>query len=265
MIISESKAKIKIGDKLYTFMQKNEDSQFKFYYDNNHINLATKDEVIANHPDIIYRDNIKAYYKYNNKLIQLALKENFDFPQHYELLFNSQEGFIRISNIESDEYFTTAKILNISRSIKMIEYNKFNSDIILNDINTFKTTEDLTLLAEKVTTPNKKILDLRTETELIYDNLDIADTARGCDLHGSAMKPNRKILDLRTETEFTYNNLNTIDHARGCYLQSIKTSPTRKSLDLRLEETCENIILTNTTRDNFRGGIMLGSEVEVND
>ena len=38
-----------------------------------------------------------------------------------------------------------------------------------------------------------------------------------------------------------------------------------KSLDLRLEEICENITLINTTRDNFKGGIMLGSEVEVND
>ena len=79
------------------------------------------------------------------------------------------------------------------------------------------------------------------------------------------MKPNQKILDLTVETEFTYNNLDTIDHDRGYYLQSIKTSPTRKTLDLRLEETCENITLINTTRDNSRGGIMLGSEVEVND
>ena len=79
------------------------------------------------------------------------------------------------------------------------------------------------------------------------------------------MKPNQKILDLTVETEFTYNNLDTIDHVRGYHLQSLKTSPARKSLDLRFEDICENITLTNTTRDNFRGGIMLGSEVEVND
>ena len=229
MNISESNAKMKIGDKYYTLMQKDEESQFKFHFDGGYINLVTKDEVIANSPDVIYKDNVKGFYKANGTLVQLAFKENFDFPQHYELLFNSQEGFIRTSNIESDEYFTTAKILNVSRSIKMIEYNKFNSDIIPNDINTFKTTEDLTLLAEKITTPNRKILDLTVETELIYDNLD------------------------------------TIDHVKGYHLQSLKTSPTRKSLDLRLEETCENITLTNTTRDDFRGGIMLGSEVEVND
>ena len=265
MIISESKAKIKIGDTLYTFIQKDEDSQFKFYYDNNHINLATKDEVIANHPDVIYRDNIKAYYKYNNKLIQLALKENFDFPQHYELLFNSQEGFVRTNNIESDEHFTTAKVLNVSRSFNIIEYNKFNSDIIPNDINTFKTTEDLTLLAEKITTPTQHVIDFTTETELIYDNLDIADSTRGCHLHGSVMKPNQKILDFTTETELTCNNLDTIDPVKGYHLQAIEASPSRKSLDLRLEETCENITLINTTRDNLKGGIMLGSEVEVND
>ena len=188
-------------------------------------------------------------------------KENFDFPQHYELLFNSQEGFVRTDNIESDEYFTTAKVLNISRSFNIIEYNKFNSDIIPNDINTFKTTEDLTLLAEKITNPNQKILDLQTETELIYDNLDIADEMKGCHLHGSAMKPNRKILDFTTETEITYKNLDITDETKGYYLQSLKVSPSRKSLDLRLEETCENITLTNTTRDDFRGGIMLGSEV----
>ena len=187
MIISESKAKIKIGDKLYTFIQKDEDSRFKFYYDDNHINLVTKDEVIANHLDIIYRDNIKAYYKYNNKLIQLALKENFDFPQHYELLFNSQEGFVRTDNVESDEHFTTAKVLNVSRSFNIIEYNKFNSDIIPNDINTFKITEDLTMLAEKILTPTQHVIDFTTETELIYDNLDIADSIRGCYLHGSVM------------------------------------------------------------------------------
>ena len=229
MVITESKAKMKIGDKYFTFMQKDEESQFKFHFDGGYINLVTKDEVIANSPDVIYKDNVKGFYKINGKLIQLAFKENFDFPQHYELLFNSQEGFVRTDNIESDEHFTTAKVLNVSRSFNIIEYNKFNSDIIPNDINTFKTTEDLTLLAEKITTPN------------------------------------RKILDLRTETEFTYNNLDIINPIKGCHLQSLKTSPTRKSLDLRLEETCENITLTNTTRDNFRGGIMLGSEVEVND
>ena len=229
MVITESKAKMKIGDKYFTFMQKDEESQFKFHFDGGYINLVTKDEVITNSPDVIYKDNVKGFYKANGKLIQLAFKENFDFPQHYELLFNSQEGFVRTDNIESDEHFTTAKVLNVSRSFNIIEYNKFNSDIIPNDINTFKITEDLTLLAEKITTPNRKILDLRTETEIIYDNLDIADTTG------------------------------------GCLLQSIKTSPTRKSLDLRLEETCENITLTNTTRDDFRGGIMLGSEVEVND
>ena len=265
MNISESNAKMKIGDKYYTLMQKDEESQFKFHFDGGYINLVTKDEVIVNSPDVIYKDNVKGFYKANGTLVQLAFKENFDFPQHYELLFNSQEGFIRTSNIKSDEYFTTAKILNVSRSFNIIEYNKFNSDIIPNDINTFKTTEDLTLLAEKITTPNRKTLDLRTETELIYDNLDIADSTRGCHLHGSAMKPNQKILDLTVETEFTYNNLDTIDHTRGYHLQSLKTSPARKSLDLRLEETCENITLTNTTRDDFRGGIMLGSEVEVND
>ena len=79
------------------------------------------------------------------------------------------------------------------------------------------------------------------------------------------MQPNQKILDLRTETEVTCNNLDAIDNVIGYHLQSLKTSPTRKSLDLRLEETCENITLTNTTRDDFRGGIMLGSEGEVND
>ena len=229
MVITESKAKMKIGDKYYTLMQKDEESQFKFHFDGGYINLVTKDEVIVNSPDVIYKDNVKGFYKANGTLVQLAFKENFDFPQHYELLFNSQEGFIRTSNIKSDEYFTTAKILNVSRSFNIIEYNKFNSDIIPNDINTFKTTEDLTLLAEKITTPNQKILDLRTETEV------------------------------------TYNNLDTIDTVKGYHLQSLKTSPARKSLDLRLEETCENITLTNTTRDDFRGGIMLGSEVEVND
>ena len=229
MVITESKAKMKIGDKYFTFMQKDEESQFKFHFDGGYINLVTKDEVITNSPDVIYKDNVKGFYKANGKLIQLALKENFDFPQHYELLFNSQEGFVRTDNIESDEHFTTAKVLNVSRSFNIIEYNKFNSDIIPNDINTFKTTDDLTMLAEKITTPNRKILDLTVETELIYDNLDIADSTR------------------------------------GCHLQAIEASPTRKTLDLRLEETSENRTLINTTRDNFRGGIMLGSEVEVND
>ena len=261
MNISESNAKMKIGDKYYTLMQKDEESQFKFHFDGGYINLVTKDEVIANSPDVIYKDNVKGFYKANGTLVQLAFKENFDFPQHYELLFNSQEGFIRTSNIESDEYFTIAKILNVSRSIKMIEYNKFNSDIIPNDINTFKTTEDLTLLAEKITTPNQKILDLRTETEITYKNLDITDEMKGCYLHGSAMTPNQKILDFTTETEITYKNLDVADEMNGRYLQSLKVSPSRKSLDLRLEETCENITLTNTTRDDFRGGIMLGSEV----
>ena len=265
MVITESKAKMKIGDKYFTFMQKDEESQFKFHFDGGYINLVTKDEVIANHPDVIYKDNVKGFYKANGKLIQLAFKENFDFPQHYELLFNSQEGFVRTNNIESDEHFTIAKVLNVSRSFNIIEYNKFNSDIIPNDINTFKTTDDLTMLAEKITTPNSKILDLTVETELIYDNLDIADSTRGCHLHGSAMQPNKKILDLRTETEVTCNNLDAIDPVKGYHLQAIEVSPTRKTLDLRLEETCENITLTNTTRDDFRGGIMLGSEVEVND
>ena len=79
------------------------------------------------------------------------------------------------------------------------------------------------------------------------------------------MKPNQKKLDFTTETEITYKNLDVTDETKGCCLQSLKASPSRKTLDLRLEETCENITLINTTRDNFRGGIMLGSEVEVND
>ena len=149
MVITESKAKMKIGDKYFTFMQKDEDSQFKFHFDGGYINLVTKDEVITNSPDVIYKDNVKGFYKANGTLVQLAFKENFDFPQHYELLFNSQEGFVRTDNIESDEHFTTAKVLNVSRSFNIIEYNKFNSDIIPNDINTFKTTENLTMLAEK--------------------------------------------------------------------------------------------------------------------
>ena len=265
MNISESNAKMKIGDKYYTLMQKDEESQFKFHFDGGYINLVTKDEVIANSPDVIYKDNVKGFYKANGTLIQLAFKENFDFPQHYELLFNSQEGFVRTDNIESDEHFTIAKVLNISRSINIIEYNNFNSDIIANDETKINRTDKLIMLTEKITTPTQHVIDFTTETEIIYKNLDIADETRGCHLHGSVMKPNQKILDFATETEITYENLDIADETKGCYLHNIIITPTRKTLDLRLEETCENITLTNTTRDDFKGGIMLGSEVEVND
>lgn len=225
MVITESNAKMKIGDKYFTFMQKDEESQFKFYFDGGYINLATKDEVIANSPDAIYRDNVKGFYKANGTLIQLAFKENFDFPQHYELIFNKQEGFIRTDNIESDTHFTTAKVLNVSRLVNMIEYNKHNLDIIANDESRFNKTEELIMLAEKITMPTQHIIDFTTETEITYKNLDIAN------------------------------------ETKGCYLHNVEASPSRKILDLRLEETCENITLDKLIRDDTRGAIILWNEV----
>ena len=218
---------MKIGDKYFTFMQKDEESKIKFRFDGGYINLATKDEVIANSPDVIYKDNVKGFYKANGNLVQLAFKENFDFPQHYELIFNKQEGFVRTDNIESDTYFTTAKVLNVSRSVNIIEYNKHNSEIVANDEKRVNKTDKLIILAEKITTPTQDIIDFRTETEI------------------------------------TNNNVETNNEMYGARLHNVKSDISKRVLDFTLEETYENVEINNVIRHYTRGTIL--PETEVND
>lgn len=265
MIITESNAKMKIGDKYFTFMQKDEESQFKFHFDGGYINLATKDEVMTNHLDVIYRNNVKAFYKHNGKLIQLAFKENFDFPQHYELLFNSQEGFIRTDNIESDEHFTTAKVLNVSSSVNIIEYNKHNLEIVANDESRFNKIDELIMLAEKITTPTQDIIDFRTETEITYNNVETNNEMVGAKLYSTKSSPNTCVIDFKTvpETKITYNNIESNNEMDGARLCNVKSDISKHMLDFILEETYENVEINNVTRHYTRGAIL--PETEVND
>lgn len=207
MNVTESKVKIKIGNKLYTFMQKDEENEIKFYLDTGDINLVTKDEALDNIENSKYVDNIRAFYYCNGSLIQLALKENIDVPKTYELIFNKQEGFEVTDNLERDKYFTTAKVLNISRSFHMIEYNKYNDDIITDNENRLDRNDSNISLAESTIAYVRDEIDLTSETNINYNNLEGLIPIVGCRLLGISATPSKNILDFTNKE--TYENQQT--------------------------------------------------------
>jgi hypothetical protein len=159
------------------------------------INLVTKDEVMTNIEGVIYRDSAKVFYHYNGTLTQLALSEDTIIPKVFELTFNKQEGFEITDILDRDKYFTTAKVLNVSRSIMRIPYNDINSgDMTYN--NAIGTSENDMRLAESTIAMSQHVIDCMNDG----DNLTTYRVIDGS-LDYIMANPTQRIYDFRQEEE----------------------------------------------------------------
>ena len=248
MIITESNAKLKVGDNLYTFLQKDEDSKIKLYLDGEDINLVTKEEVLDNIEDATYKDTFKAWYCINGNLIQVAFKEEVEVPKYYELIFNKQEGFKTTENLYRDSQFTTTKVLNVETSLRYIECNEGNIDLVYNDKNIFSINKNNITLNEVDTKSSLYTINLITETQLTHNNVEInvKEDDIGVELLSIKTKAKERIIDYINETEFIYNNaeINVKENKAGAELSSekIKVINHKHLINYDDEEkfTCDN-------------------------
>lgn len=134
MEISKSKIKFMQNGELYTLLQKDEDSGVKFYYDGSYVNLATKNEVLLNMPDIQYLDQHRVFYYLHGQCIQLATYEDV-IGGAYTLNFNKDNELLEDNGeVTSDEYFTTVLNIAVTKVRSTIEYTEANTDLTLTDV-----------------------------------------------------------------------------------------------------------------------------------
>ena len=209
MYITASQAKIKIGDKLYTFLQKDEDSKIKFHLDNDDINLVTKEEVLDNIEDATYKDTFKAWYHVNGTLIQLAFKEEVVVPNTYELIFNKQEGFETTDNLTRDTYFTTAKVLNVAKSLRYIEYNKWNTDLIYSNKEILNINEENVAFGEVEVERVYHNINFEAKDGFTTNKAKIGVTNVGGELLSVEPAIEKYIIDYAVENGFVTNNTKT--------------------------------------------------------
>ena len=134
MKITKSKMAFYYNNKLYTFLEKDEDSEIKFYYNGTYINLVTKDEVLTNLPNIKYLDTCKIYYVLHGQCVQLGLYEDLAGGT-YKLTFNDDTTtLINNSKVTTHKQFTTSLDLNVKKEIEIIKYTKDNLDLTYNNI-----------------------------------------------------------------------------------------------------------------------------------
>lgn len=205
MNITKSKVGFMKGGNLYTLLQKDENSKIKFYYDNGFINVATKDEVLANLQGISYKDEVKIYYYLNGTCVQLAVSEDIVYDNVYTLEFNDQEGFENTTNVQRDSNFTTISPLNVEKKVETIDYNNTNAELTYDSTCTAHTYHiDLSVRIANILQTS---IDYTAETELAY-NKTIQDNQNGSELVSIELDIAQGNLELieGNEVNFTLNN-----------------------------------------------------------
>ena len=132
MNISRSKVKFMQDGELYTFLQKDEDSGLRFYYDGGYINLVTKNEVLENMPDVTYLNNHRIFYYLHGQCIQLAVYEDITGGSH-TITFNNQDTLENNNKVTTYNNFTTALKLDVEKTTTTIDYTNNNNGLICNE------------------------------------------------------------------------------------------------------------------------------------
>ena len=132
MNISRSKVKFMQDGKLYTFLQKDEDSGLRFYHDGEYINLVTKNEVLLNMPDVTYLNQHRIFYYLHGQCIQLAVYEDITGGSH-TITFNNQDILENNTKVTTYNEFTTALKLDVEKSMTTIDFTNNNSDLTCNE------------------------------------------------------------------------------------------------------------------------------------
>ena len=249
MNITKSNIHIMLNDKIYTLLQKDEDSKIKFKYNDNIINIATKDDVIENMNHIDYKDEIKIYYYLYEQYIQLAIYEDIIEYKCQEISFNN----IEYDNIQHDDNFTTIKQLNVRHIIKNIDFS------INNETNNINTDGGIKLKT-KDTIIERHIIDYCNDTELVSsDNTN--QSSLGCTLLNSSMNIERHIVDYCNDTELVQSsNINQHQLGLGCTFTNTSLDIVRTIFDL----TSPNDLDKNNTMVDLVNTSLIWEEVEYN-
>ena len=194
MNITKSNVHVMINDRIYTLLQKDEDSKIKFKHNDNIINIATKDDVIENMNHIDYKDEIKIYYYLYEQYIQLAVYEDIIEYKCHEISFTN----IDHDNLQLDNNFSTIKQLNVRHIISDIEFDNNN----IGDSNT--DSENITLKTDN-TSIERHIIDYSNDTELVSsDNTN--QSSLGCTFTNASLDIVRAIFDLTSPNDLDKNN-----------------------------------------------------------
>ena len=191
MNITKSNVHITINDRIYTLLQKDEDSKIKFIYNNNIINIVTKDELVENMTHVDYKDQVKIYYYLYEQYFQLAVYEDIIEYKCHEISFNN----IVHDTLQQDDNFITIKQLNVRHIISDIEFDNNNN---IGDGNTNVDSENITLKTDD-TSIERHIIDYCADTELVISS-NINQSSLGITLLNSSMSIKRSIIDYCTDT-----------------------------------------------------------------
>lgn len=207
MNITTSKIKFMKGGNIYTLLQKDEDSVIKFHYNGNVINIVTKQEVLDNLPNLTYNDTAKIFYYLNGELIQLAVEEDIEYFNTYELIFNNNDSFVTSDNINRDNSFTTLSLFNIEKISDSINYNNSNIELKYDDTICISNASNISLLT-RATDETPNILNLRTNPELSLIDT-VQDSLAGCKLDVLELditKIINKVTEATVAENYTLNN-----------------------------------------------------------
>ena len=167
MNISRSKVKFMQDGELYTFLQKDEDSGLRFYYNGGYINLVTKNEVLENMPDVTYLNNHRIFYYLHGQCIQLAVYEDI-IGGAYTLTFNNESTLENNTKVTTYNEFTTALKLDVEKTTTTIDFTNNNSDLTCNEYT--ETTEVGSAI--KIVTTEHITVDIDTTDDSIVSCVD---------------------------------------------------------------------------------------------
>lgn len=180
MNISRSKVKFMQDGKLYTFLQKDEDSGLRFYHDGEYINLVTKNEVLINMPDVTYLNNHRIFYYLHGQCIQLAVYEDITGGA-YTITFNNENTLENNGHVTTHDKFTTGLDLGVKKVNVDIEYNEhnngllYNEYILTNENSMTSKTATVSLLMEDINMRNENVECVNTkEGSILYTEVKYA-------------------------------------------------------------------------------------------
>lgn len=180
MNITDTKIKIKKGDTIYTLLQKDEDSKIKIKYKDNIINIATKQDILNNTPNVFYKDSIKIYARINGVFVQLAVKEDIEYFDTYVLSLNNK-----------------------------------NNEIVYDVDTCISSDNNISLKANTTMDEDVYNIDYKTETELNFASAMQYSLIGGL-LSIRSLDPTKNIYSLHsnnpTNTDYTLNNISMQSH-----------------------------------------------------
>ena len=167
MNISRSKVRFMQDGKVYTFLQKDEDSGLRFYYDGEYINLVTKNEVLINMPDVTYLNNHRIFYYLHGQCIQLAVYEDIIGGSH-TITFNNESTLENNTKVTTYNNFTTALKLDVEKTMATVDFTNNNSDLTCNE---YAETTEVGSVIEIVATEYTTV-DIDTTDDSIVSCVD---------------------------------------------------------------------------------------------